>query len=44
MIALFCQLRTTTPLDIGLWKTDRGNDTFVPILCDIHLSLSNIIY
>ena len=44
MIILFCQLCTTPPLDIGLWKIVRGNDTLVPILCSIYLSLSNVIY
>ena len=44
MITSFCQLRTTPPLDIGLWKIGRGNGLFVPVLCSIHLSLSNVIY
>ena len=44
MITLFCQLYTTSPLDIGLWQINRGNNTFVPILCSIQISLSNVIY
>ena len=44
MITSFHQFRNTPASKIGLWQIRRDDGFFIPIICSVQLSLSNVLY
>ena len=44
MVASFCQFCNTPASEIGLWKIRRDDGSFTPIIRNVQMSLSNVLY